>query len=236
MRDACKGCGIIVDDGFAKNICVKCYEKCGKGKKSSAILRKKLGLCSRCGQNIARAGRTTCECVIIYYRKYKDERNKQGLCTECPNIAIAGKRLCEECNKFYSDRYSHKRKAADDIKTCTRCFKNPPKNDDAKWCILCCDKEKTYSKNIKNEVITFYGGKCKCCNESNIMFLTMDHINNDGASHRRSINGSENGKGNHVQIYKWIKKNNFPGIFQVLCFNCNCGKAINGGICPHRVT
>ena len=34
-------------------------------------------------------------------------------------------------------------------------------------------------------------------------------------------------------IYIWLKNNNFPEGFQVLCFNCNCGKARNKGICPH---
>ena len=26
---------------------------------------------------------------------------------------------------------------------------------------------------------------------------------------------------------------NFPDFLQILCFNCNCGRNRNGGICPH---
>lgn len=67
------------------------------------------------------------------------------------------------------------------------------------------------------------------------MFLSLDHVNNDGANHRRSlgyING--NGKGASSKIWKWLRDNSYPSGFQVLCMNCNHGKARNGGICPHE--
>ena len=35
-------------------------------------------------------------------------------------------------------------------------------------------------------------------------------------------------------MYEWIKRNNYPDGFQVLCWNCNSGKGANGGICPHE--
>lgn len=57
------------------------------------------------------------------------------------------------------------------------------------------------------------------------MLLTIDHIDNDGGKHRREIKS--------LYIYPWIKKNNFPAGFQVLCFSCNHGKQLNGGTrCP----
>jgi hypothetical protein len=66
---------------------------------------------------------------------------------------------------------------------------------------------------------------CVCCGEKEVRFLTIDHINNDGKNHRKEIRG---------QIAVWLKKNNYPQGFQTLCFNCNCGKSINKGICPHK--
>jgi hypothetical protein len=31
-----------------------------------------------------------------------------------------------------------------------------------------------------------------------------------------------------------IIRENYPPEYQVLCFNCNCGRALNGGRCPHE--
>ena len=83
-----------------------------------------------------------------------------------------------------------------------------------------------YRKSVKLKIMSHYGEKCSCCGESNVNKLTIDHINNDGAEHRRIT-------GNGFHFYMWLKRNNFPQGFQVLCFNCNCGRHINGGICPH---
>lgn len=81
----------------------------------------------------------------------------------------------------------------------------------------------------RNLVYAYYGGKCACCGENERQFLTVDHINNDGHIERKKgfyTNGS--------QFYRWIVKNNFPKDYQLLCYNCNLGRARNGGICPHR--
>jgi len=73
--------------------------------------------------------------------------------------------------------------------------------------------------------MSHYGDvKCQCCGEDHIEFLAIDHINNDGAAHRRRV-----GRG----IYHWLVKNNFPPGFQVLCHNCNFAKSAYG-TCPHK--
>lgn len=92
------------------------------------------------------------------------------------------------------------------------------------------DKMATYAqergKQLKQDIVDAYGGKCECCGEDNIKFLTIDHINNDGKAHRQEINGN---------TYFWLKKNNYPkDNFRLLCYNCNIGRAKNGGICPHE--
>ena len=68
---------------------------------------------------------------------------------------------------------------------------------------------------------------CACCGESRIEFLTLDHKFNDGAEHRKEV-------GCGSKMYQWVLKNNFPPIFQTLCFNCNLGKV--HGVCPHELT
>ena len=76
-------------------------------------------------------------------------------------------------------------------------------------------------------VVKEYGGQCVCCGESRIIFLTIDHINNDGAEHRKSIRQGP-------PLYRWLIANAFPKeAFQVLCYNCNCGRFHNKGACPH---
>lgn len=90
--------------------------------------------------------------------------------------------------------------------------------------------EQTRARNrrIKEEVLRHYGGRCHCCKESTLMFLTIDHINNDGNKHRKEINRTGHG------FLKWLRTNDYPGGYRVLCFNCNCGRSANGGICPHK--
>jgi hypothetical protein len=96
-------------------------------------------------------------------------------------------------------------------------------------------RDKTYMKvygkehrlNIKRCVFKAYGAKCVCCGETNLSFLTIDHINNDGGKQRKVI-------GSGLTVYMWIIKNGFPPDLRVLCYNCNMGRAINGGICPHK--
>ena len=81
-------------------------------------------------------------------------------------------------------------------------------------------------KLVKQEVINHYGGRCACCGESDPRFLTMDHKNGGGRKHQKEIK--------KTRFFMWVKRNNFPDYLQVLCFNCNCGRSVNGGICPHK--
>lgn len=114
---------------------------------------------------------------------------------------------------------------------CPRCGKNPPFASDGKACEVCLIRIRVQTKALKDEIYHHYGGyECSCCGEHTEQFLTLDHKNNDGAMHRALI-----GRGSGHHLYRWIKRNNFPSIFQVLCFNCNCGRQLNGGVCPHKI-
>lgn len=80
-----------------------------------------------------------------------------------------------------------------------------------------------------------YGSKCNCCGETNPLFLTIDHVNNDGYKLRpRNKNGNYSAPFSG-HYYTQIIKANFPKDLQLLCWNCNCGKARNKGICPHKM-
>lgn len=92
-----------------------------------------------------------------------------------------------------------------------------------------------YLRKLRMDVLYYYGGnppKCACCGENEYKFLTIDHINNDGAEHRRNIGLTRH---SGTAFYRWLRKNNFPKGFQVLCYNCNCGRARSkANICPHQ--
>jgi hypothetical protein len=93
--------------------------------------------------------------------------------------------------------------------------------------------QRDYRKRVRAEVIKHYGDKCECCEETELLFLTIDHINGDGAEHRRQ--NSYNGDGRSGwSIYYWLRKNNYPEGFRVLCWNCNCSRQHNSGVCPHK--
>lgn len=80
----------------------------------------------------------------------------------------------------------------------------------------------------KQQAVEAYGGKCVCCGESNIGFLTLDHINNDGYVYKK-LNGG-------APLVVWARNNNYPNVLQLMCYNCNMGrdKAPNK-VCPHKL-
>jgi hypothetical protein len=83
--------------------------------------------------------------------------------------------------------------------------------------------QKRCKDRLKNEVMTHYGnGKAACvrCGYDNIGALDIDHINGDGAEHRKREDVKTR------SFYAWLKQNNFPEGFQTLCSNCNQIKAI----------
>lgn len=95
------------------------------------------------------------------------------------------------------------------------------------------DKTKRLQAICKDQVYAAYGGyKCTCCGETEPMFLSIDHIDNNGAAERKSGKYSGSGTG----FYQWLRKSGFPPGYQVLCMNCQIGKHKNGGVCPHHTS
>lgn len=83
---------------------------------------------------------------------------------------------------------------------------------------------------MQHQAMLAYGGYvCACCGETEPLFLTLDHVNGDGAEVRRNI-GTLGG----TKLYKWLRDNGWPPGYQVLCLNCNQGSYRNKGVCPHK--
>lgn len=83
-----------------------------------------------------------------------------------------------------------------------------------------------YSKNIP---------KCVCCKVSGNEFLAIDHIEGrvkmDSNSKLKKLGYSSKLKSKKLLV--WLKNNDFPEGFQVLCHNCNTAK-FQLGKCPHE--
>lgn len=82
------------------------------------------------------------------------------------------------------------------------------------------EKERVYKQarryKQRTAVLSYYGVNgnpvCRHCGFNDMRALVIDHVNNDGAEHKKTIN---------ADIYRWLEKNNFPEGFQTLCHNCN---------------
>jgi len=178
------------------------------------------------------------------HRKNSGEAKKRrlrlessGLCIKCaarPRTTTS--KRCEICSQKHASQIRTRKLQYVLEGRCHTCGK-PRDNLNVQRCSRCTNRTrpkaiiagKARRQADKLLVFNAYGGcKCACsgCLESNIKFLTIDHINNNGTSERKNF-------GSGGIFYKYLIKNNYPAGYQVLCYNCNCGRGANGGICPH---
>lgn len=88
-------------------------------------------------------------------------------------------------------------------------------------------------KTLRIQALNAYSNnnpKCSCCGEVHLEFLAIDHINNDGAEHRRKEKIKSG-----TMFFRWLYKNKYPQGFRVLCHNCNQSRGFYG-YCPHEKT
>lgn len=92
-----------------------------------------------------------------------------------------------------------------------------------KWRAMNNDKyarqRQTLHQLLKEAVVNIYTNgeaTCRWCGQGDLDVLTVDHIANDGAKHRKTITTGA--------LYRWLRNNGYPSGFQILCFNCNVKK------------
>jgi hypothetical protein len=138
---------------------------------------------------------------------------------------------CKKCKGQLNKKHVHENK--EHYQAWRRKHKSQKSQYDKEYRELNLTKIKEDKKirllNLKIEVFTAYGGvKCSCCQEPEISFLAIDHIHGGGTQHRKKT-------GMHGQkLYRWLKINNYPSGYRVLCHNCNWGIHVNSGVCPHK--
>lgn len=188
-------------------------KKCAKCK--SRELKSKT-LCSNCLGKLK-----------IRNKKMRAERAAKGLCSKCGQHEKFDKSCyCEKCKQYHQNKAKEIYNKHVDNNVCPIC--RGERDSEKKHCSKCLNKITLERQEIKDKVYNHYGGyKCKCCGETEKSFLSIDHINNDGAFYRKLVRSGGN-------FLNWIIKNNFPGDLQILCMNCQWGKRKNNGICPHK--
>lgn len=169
------------------------------------------------------------EYMKTYLKRYHIQKRQQvvdaygGRCEVCGITELRFLTL----DHSFQDGAEHRRRVGKDIYTdiIKRGF---PKDEGYR--VLCwnhnCAKQYSnkdtrqvrYRKKLKFKVVQHYGGKCACCGEDRLEFLTVDHKNGGGNKYRR------NTKKNSSAFYSWLRREGYPLEYQVLCFNCNCGK------------
>lgn len=202
--------------------------------------RKLNNLCIKCHKNNDDSSLLCDDCSTKAKIQQNDRRckAKQNFC-----CVICGKQTdgqhteCDICRNKRNEEYIKKSEQRSFDGVCGQCGKCRPK-DGLRTCEQCLENSRQHYQKIKVErreenhhvkmiVFNHYGHRCKCCGESHELLLNIDHVNNDGKQHRKIKQNS------HV-IYKDIIDRGFPNCFQLLCWNCNMGKHLNNGICPHQ--
>lgn len=74
----------------------------------------------------------------------------------------------------------------------------------------------------KVKVLELYGKKCNYCGEDRYEFLSIDHINNDGARHKETAEYKRLNCGGMWGVLSHTEYR--PDLYQVLCHNCNIAK------------
>ncbi len=167
------------------------------------------------------------------YASYRE----RGRCMNCSRPAWNGKTKCQPCiskeregrARLYAARKEEEQRQRDAFISqglCAYCRK--PSTTGKSRCESCSSRKKTNLYHLRLKTIEAYGGACRCCGEDYEVFLEFDHVNNDGKEHRALI-----GSGGW-NLYKWLERNGYPDMIQLLCSNCHQAKTKNQD-CRHRV-
>jgi len=143
------------------------------------------------------------------------------------NYPAAFQTLCFNCNmaKYKNTKCPHYYLTRN---LCLKCHENT--SNIKGYCKSCYENliTKKYRIKYKLDALEKYGKVCYCCGQDNYLFLSIDHILNNGREESRKLK--------YNSIYLWLKQNNHPdrNDLRVACYNCNCGRNITKGECPHK--
>lgn len=155
----------------------------------------------------------------------------RSVCKECTRqynlnkyVPHPKEKVPEKTRKYNSDYYySHREEVI--RKTKERVARLKLEMGESEYSKLVCSRANKSRRDTKIKFLEMYGNRCSCCGEENKKFLTIEHLLGQHNSPRRD--GS-------LEAYRKALAKYEPEIYTILCWNCNCGKSTNGGVCPHR--
>lgn len=195
--------------------------------------RKAMGLCQSCGHMQTADGHTLCQSCLDRRKRNSETSVARSLtkltCTRCGGQRDRiDRRICMSCAvrdaKSRNEKLK-KRREESPAPVCPRCRTRPAASGWS-YCEVCIETSRLYRHRLKADVIEGYGGACRCCGEAEPQFMTLDHIDGGGSAHKKAVNGNQ-------MIYSFLRANNYPSGYQLLCFNCNSAKGAFG-MCPHE--
>jgi hypothetical protein len=214
--------------GSYSQIRTKRLRAAGRCEACAKLLDRKGGRCKYCLNKAQQRGQRRKECVGKTYSAERQERMiLERRCLGCGrNLHSSEGVYCTKCCK----RSAQKRAKKVRLGYCRACG-NKRESKKPTYCVRCYSKVKIaikrYHTELRMAILAAYGNKCVCCGQKRIEFLEIDHIAGGGNKHRKLIRRSG------PSMYLWLKQQNFPPGFRVLCINCNMSRALYG-YCPHQ--
>lgn len=188
----------------------------GKNWREERPLRLAQGLCVNCGIRPLVPPFQKCEVCRERDRKYYHKRKAKApeLCYSCRAPRDNPKsQYCTGCR----DRKDELRWARVAAGKCSACAHREPRPGH-KLCGTCLDYGKNRYLALKDAAFRAYGGYvCRWCGCTDRVVLNIDHVHNDGNRQRAELGTA--------CILTWLKQNEYPPGYQVLCRNCNWAKS-----------
>ena len=152
---------------------------------------------------------------------------------KCPNCGSEERkgRALGLCAKCYHGNYLRGRTEADPLYVSKEAKKRYYKHKN-----IIMEYGRVKSRRLKWDTIKKLGGQCACCGCKTPEFLTVDHVNGDGAKHRDYSARNRGGRRCSKTIYRDIRREGYPrDKYRVLCISCNFSIGV-WGYCPHTMT
>lgn len=247
-----------VSGKFSVKSCGKAHAWCGECRPNQAAAQRRpkrapkvhtrpcrtCGRCDECLGLVAPEGMKVCRRCgdtkpVEAFTRRADTGGRRNECTDCRNRRL-GTTRCANCKVVFlrhnDTRTLCARCRPPVTKPCATCGSQFVGNTELRrYCSPECRdqtaalKRKAARERIRLTALQAYSAEhpfCVCCKESTLLFLAIDHIDGGGYAHRQEVGGGG--------FYTWLRKNNYPSGFRVLCHNCNMGRQLNHGVCPHN--